>query len=72
MPIRDISVFADLCRAGDGTKAQHLGMLCAHRKRVLAEFAQAEEHLKAIEFKIDYYERELSPEARGSQPEEKA
>lgn len=60
MSIRDIRSYADLCRAGDHTKPQRLEMLRVHRKRVLAELARARDHLKAIEFKIDYYERELS------------
>ena len=63
MSIRNIHYYAGLCRAGDRTKPQRLEILRSHRKHVLAELARASEHLKAIEFKIDYYERELSDDS---------
>jgi DNA-binding transcriptional MerR regulator len=55
MPIREIREYAALVRQGDGTEQQRLTMLQAHRERVLAELAQVQDHLTAIEGKIAIY-----------------
>jgi DNA-binding transcriptional MerR regulator len=55
MPIREIREYAALVRQGDGTEQQRLTMLQAHRERVLAELAQVQDHLTAIEGKIALY-----------------
>lgn len=55
MPIRDVKRFVDLYRV-DGSEAQRLEILKAHRERVLHELAEVQTHLDAINHKIDYYE----------------
>ena len=56
MPIRDIKRFVDLYRVDD-SEPDRLQILVAHRERVLAELAEVQTHLDAIERKIDYYEK---------------
>jgi len=56
MPIREVRAYADLCRAGDGNEVQRLALLHAHRERVLAQLADVQENLEAIEQKIGIYE----------------
>ncbi|MET4225692.1 MerR family transcriptional regulator [Oerskovia enterophila] len=56
MPIREVRAYADLVRAGQGNEAERLRLLHAHRERVRAELAAVQEHLEAIERKIDVYE----------------
>src|SRR6478752_2478864 len=55
MPIRDVRRYADLVRAGDGNEQQRLDLLRAHRARVLAQLAEVQEHLGAIDRKIGIY-----------------
>ncbi|HEY0216497.1 MAG TPA: MerR family transcriptional regulator [Cellulomonas sp.] len=55
MPIREIREFAALVRAGSGTEPQRLVMLQAHRTKVLAELAEVQEHLAALDGKIAHY-----------------
>ncbi|MDO9378631.1 MAG: MerR family transcriptional regulator [Nocardioidaceae bacterium] len=56
MPIREVRAYADLCRMGDGNEAERLGILHAHRDRVLAQLSEVTEHLGAINRKIGIYE----------------
>jgi len=56
MPIREVRAYADLCREGPGNETQRLALLHAHRRRVLAQLAEVQENLAAIEFKIGIYE----------------
>jgi DNA-binding transcriptional MerR regulator len=56
MPIREVRAYAELCRAGDGNEGERLALLHAHRDRVLAQLADVQENLEAIEYKIDLYE----------------
>ncbi|MBC7633924.1 MerR family transcriptional regulator [Aeromicrobium sp.] len=56
MPIRDIKRFVDLYRV-DGSERDRLQILVAHREHVLAELAEVQTHLDAIEHKIDYYKK---------------
>lgn len=56
MPIREVRAYAELVRAGQGNEAERLHLLHAHRDRVRAELAAVQEHLEAIERKIDVYE----------------
>lgn len=56
MPIREVRAYAELCRAGEGTEPERLALLRAHRTRVLAQFAETQENLSAIEYKIVLYE----------------
>jgi DNA-binding transcriptional MerR regulator len=57
MPIRDIRRYAELVRLGDETTADRLALLVAHRERVLAQLAEVQRSLTAIDYKIDTYER---------------
>jgi DNA-binding transcriptional MerR regulator len=64
MPIADIRVLADLSRR-EGTEAQRLEFLRAHRRKVVDELAQTRRHLAAIEKKIGDYEALGSTPAAG-------
>jgi DNA-binding transcriptional MerR regulator len=55
MPIRDVRRYAELVRAGDGNEQERLDLLRAHRARVLAQLAEVQEHLGAIDAKIGIY-----------------
>ena len=57
MPIREVRLYADLVRAGDGNEAERLQLLVAHRDRVRLQLAEVATHLDAIEYKIGLYER---------------
>lgn len=59
MPIRDVRRYADLVRAGDGNEEERLALLRAHRQLVLAQLAEVQEHLGAIDAKIGIYEDKL-------------
>ena len=60
MPIRDVRRYAELVRAGDGTEEQRLELLRAHRAHVLAQLAEVQEHLGAIDRKIGIYTEKLT------------
>jgi DNA-binding transcriptional MerR regulator len=55
MPIREIREYADLVRQGEGTEPERMALLQAHRDAVRAQLAEVQEHLAAIEMKIDVY-----------------
>jgi DNA-binding transcriptional MerR regulator len=55
MPIREVRRYADLVRQGDGTEQPRLDLLRAHRMQVLAQLAEVQEHLGAIDRKIGIY-----------------
>lgn len=55
MPIRDVRHYAELVRAGAGNEQERLDLLRAHRARVLAQLAEVQEHLGAIDRKIGIY-----------------
>ena len=59
MPVREVREYAELVRAGEGTEAQRLALLRAHRERVLAQLAEVSGHLGAITAKIEGYERQV-------------
>ena len=65
MPIREVRAYAELCRAGDGNEPERLALLHAHRARVLAQLAEVQENLSAIEFKIGIYEGRVAGGASG-------
>lgn len=54
MPIRDIKKFVELYRV-EGSEADRLAILEAHREHVLEELAEVQTHLAAINRKIDFY-----------------
>ena len=55
MPIRDVRRYAELVRQGDGNEQARLDLLRAHRLHVLAQLAEVQEHLGAIDRKIGIY-----------------
>lgn len=55
MSIRDVRRYADLVRAGAGNETERLDLLRAHRRKVLAQLANVQEHLGAIDRKIGIY-----------------
>lgn len=56
MPIARMQQFAELCRV-DGTEAQRLDLLVAHRHDVVDSIAELQEALLVIEGKIAAYQR---------------
>lgn len=62
MPIREIRYYAELVRDG-GREQDRLDLLLEHRTAVVAQLAEVQEHLGAIEAKIDLY-RALTSSAR--------
>ena len=55
MTIRDVRRYADLVRAGAGNEAERLALLHEHRRKVLAQLAEVQQHLGAIDYKIGIY-----------------
>jgi DNA-binding transcriptional MerR regulator len=55
MPIRDVRRYSAMVRDGAGNEAERLDLLRAHRARVLAQLAEVQEHLGAIDRKIGIY-----------------
>jgi DNA-binding transcriptional MerR regulator len=55
MPIREVRRYAELVRQGDGNEQARLDLLRAHRQHVLAQLAEVQEHLGAIDRKIGIY-----------------
>jgi DNA-binding transcriptional MerR regulator len=55
MPISDVRRYAALVRAGAGNEQERLDLLRAHRQRVLAQLAEVQDHLGAIDRKIGIY-----------------
>ena len=59
MPIRDVRRYAELVRQGDGNEQERLDLLRAHRQQVLAQLAEVQDHLGAIDAKIGIYVEKL-------------
>lgn len=55
MPIREVRRYAALVRHGAGNEADRLELLREHRQRVLAQLAEVQDHLGAIDRKIGIY-----------------
>lgn len=55
MPIRDVKRYAALVRDGDGNETERLSLLREHRRGVLAQLAEIQDHLGAIDRKIGIY-----------------
>jgi DNA-binding transcriptional MerR regulator len=60
MGIRDIRRYADLVRVGEGTEQARLDLLRNHRMQVLAQLAEVQEHLGAIDRKIGIYSEKVA------------
>ena len=54
MPIRDIKDFVALYRV-EGSEQQRMDILQRHREHVLDDLREVQQHLEAIERKIDFY-----------------
>jgi DNA-binding transcriptional MerR regulator len=59
MPIREVRRYAELMSAGDVTTEERLALLEAHRETVLAGLEATTEHLKLVEWKIEFYKERL-------------
>ena len=55
MPIREVRHYADLVRQGGGSEGARLDLLLDHRSAVLAQLEEVQQHLGAIEAKIELY-----------------
>ncbi|WP_148614085.1 MerR family transcriptional regulator [Nocardioides rubriscoriae] len=55
MTIRDVRRYADLVRDGAGNEDERLELLREHRRKVLAQLAEVQQHLGAIDYKIGVY-----------------
>jgi DNA-binding transcriptional MerR regulator len=55
MPIRAIREYFDLVREGERTEPQRLELLLRHRDTVLAQLEETQDHLAAINHKIEKY-----------------
>lgn len=56
MPIREVRAYAELVRAGDGNEVERLRLLLDHRERVRRQLAEVTDHLRAIDYKIGFYQ----------------
>jgi len=66
MPISEVRRYAALVRTGNGNELERLDLLRAHRQRVLAQLAEVQEHLGAIDRKIGIYVNKLEESATAS------
>lgn len=57
LPIAQVKEYADLARRGEGTTPERLELLQRHRISVLAQLADMQASLAAIDYKISLYER---------------
>jgi DNA-binding transcriptional MerR regulator len=63
LPIKQVKQYADLARRGDTTQADRLELLQRHRIAVVAQLAEMEASLAAIDYKIALYTDALFPSA---------
>jgi DNA-binding transcriptional MerR regulator len=59
MPIREVRRYAELMRQGDGTDAERLALLEAHRESVFARLEETARNLDLIDWKINFYRQRL-------------
>ena len=59
MPIREVRRYAQLLKQGDGTEAERMALLEAHRDAVRALLEETARNLDLIEWKINYYRQQL-------------
>ena len=60
MPIAGIRRYTELVREGASTIAERRELLVAHRERVREELADITASLRAIDYKIGIYDKEIS------------
>jgi DNA-binding transcriptional MerR regulator len=58
MPIKDMQKYAELVRSGGG-QAERIEIFKRHREEVLRAIRAQQECLKLLDFKIDFYSRQL-------------
>ena len=63
MSIRDMQRYAELQRQGDETLPERVEMLKSLRDHVEAHIAELNEHLKLVEYKIDFYQKVIEEKA---------
>jgi DNA-binding transcriptional MerR regulator len=73
MPIREMKAFVELTWAGDHTIAERVEVLSRYRVALRERMAADREHLKFLDYKIDYYSGVLAaanatPEQIAGQP----
>lgn len=61
MPIAVMRRYTELVRQGDATLAQRRELLVTHREAVRGQLAEITASLKAIDHKIDIYDKEIAP-----------
>ena len=59
MPIRRVRAYADLVRSGAGNEDERLSLLEAHREAVVAQIADMQRSLEAIDAKIELYRERI-------------
>ncbi len=59
MPIREVRRYAELMRQGEGTDAERLALLEAHRAAVLIRLEETARNLDLIDWKINLYRERL-------------
>ncbi|HEY1532136.1 MAG TPA: MerR family transcriptional regulator [Galbitalea sp.] len=57
MPIAKVREYVDLVRQGDASTPARLALLLAHRETVLAQLAEINNSLAAIDYKISTYRK---------------
>jgi DNA-binding transcriptional MerR regulator len=68
MPIEDLHAYAELVQQGDGTENERLGILHAHRDRILAEMQELETALGLVDRKIEGYRQLVAGRITGDAP----
>lgn len=56
MPIKEIKLYSDWCKAGRGTIDERKKMLADHRIEVLKQIEELNKNLELIDKKLDWYE----------------
>ena len=65
MPVRDMQRFVGLTRQGDGSIPQRVALLEAHREQLRDRLALLQDHLRAIDTKLDVYRAMLADDLAG-------
>lgn len=68
MSVADMRALADLSRA-QGTEGERLGILQAHRERVIEEMERTRRHLEALDTKIDAYREVIASRGQKARAE---
>ena len=59
MPLKEIKLYADMRRQGQGTLAMRLAMLLEHQENLSKQIATLLEHKAKLQEKIKFYEEEI-------------